>query len=991
MKSVSRRILSFVTALCLVLALMPAGLAAAGEYVYEDIQTLLPGLTLTSTQRRTDAGAADQYFTLDYTPGLTAIPITAYGDYVYGKSDINTVISWCQSQGYTVMAAVNGDFFDMDTGVPTGMLIQNGRLCVSDGAWNAVGFLSDGSVITGAPGLQMSLTDANGLVRPIYALNKVRTQRGIYLYTSDFSQTTRLTAAGVQVVLDLAPGDYLRLGQPLTGTVSQVVHGTTALTIGENQVILALSDTNTSGTTLGGIEVGQTITINAQTSDTRWHDAVFSCGGGDILLRNGELTSAATTSKAPRTVLGTRDDGSCVILVCDGRQSGLADGISLRDAALQLQAQGCTNVVNLDGGGSTIIASRLNGNQTVPVLSSPSDGSARRCANFIVFVNGGDQSLPASTVAVYPQNEVVMAGAQVELSSKSFNADYFPKTTYAEGFAVTSGGGTVDGNIFTAPDEGGTVTVGALSGTMASQDAVFTVYETPPFMSVVRQGSQTALTRLSLSPGEQVELDVLCSDGVRDIVSQDICFTFTLTGNAGTITPEGLFTAGSAPGLSGTLEVTAGEKTVSIPITVGQAPDLLEGFENGASWLASAAHLDTAVACIISQTPENARYGFGSASLTYHVPLVSLPETITYYSTSPYTLGSGANAISLMVRGSGSFALDFRLSDGSTVSVPLTLDSTTEWQYVTAQVPSGASALLGMSSHVSEASSGSLLVDQIMCHYTGAEADLTPPSIVMAAEGTVLTALITDNYPLPISSDMISLTLDGQELTFEYADTTGELTASLPDDGSLHHIVLTVYDAYFNRSMQSMSVGSVETGVYQDLTATDHWAREYAEYLCTQGVFSQDVNFYPDRAATNQEVATLISRYLGLDVTQYASTALPYADQASIADWALPHVRALYAEGIMQGTVVDGVSVFQPTAGTTRAQVMTVIGRTIERGYSYTTPAFDDFASVPYWAQDHVSLLTSLGIVSGMGGTNNVAPLDGITRGQLASIFFKLY
>ena len=46
---------------------------------------------------------------------------------------------------------------------------------------------------------------------------------------------------------------------------------------------------------------------------------------------------------------------------------------------------------------------------------------------------------------------------------------------------------------------------------------------------------------------------------------------------------------------------------------------------------------------------------------------------------------------------------------------------------------------------------------------------------------------------------------------------------------------------------------------------------------------------------------------------------------------------------------------------------------------------------MPYWAQDHVSLLTSLGIVSGMGGTNNVAPLDGITRGQLASIFFKLY
>lgn len=70
---------------------------------------------------------------------------------------------------------------------------------------------------------------------------------------------------------------------------------------------------------------------------------------------------------------------------------------------------------------------------------------------------------------------------------------------------------------------------------------------------------------------------------------------------------------------------------------------------------------------------------------------------------------------------------------------------------------------------------------------------------------------------------------------------------------------------------------------------------------------------------------------------------------------------------------------------------MTLLGRTIERGYQYATPAFDDFASVPYWAQDHISLLCSMGVVSGVGGTNNIAPLDPITRGQLASIFYNLY
>lgn len=995
MKPFFRRTLSFLTALCLVFAVLPAGLAASQEYSYENTQTLVQGLSLTTTLSRSDSGAAQQYFTLDYTPGLSAVPITAYGNQIYGKSDIYTVMNWCQNQGYTVMAAVNGDFFDMNTGVPTGMVIQNGRLCVSDGAWNAVGFLSDGTVIAGTPGLSLSLTDTNGLVRPIYALNKVRTQKGIYLYSSDFSSTTRVTAAGVQVVLDMAPGDFLQLGRPLTATVSQVVHGTQALSIGQNQLVLALSDVNTSGTTLGGLEVGQTITISAQTRDTRFHDAVFSCGGGDLLLKDGALTAAATTGKAPRTVLGVRDDGSCSILVCDGRQSGTADGISLHDAALSLQAQGCTTVVNLDGGGSTIVASRSNGQTTVPVISSPSDGSPRKCANFIVFVNGGDASKPASTLAVCPQDQPVLAGAQVELSSRGYNDDYFPKDVWADSFAVTSGGGSCSGNIFTAPMQAGTVTVGAVSGAgLASADAVFTVYDTPVTMKVVRSGSQTAVTSLSLSPGEQVSLDVLCTDGVRTIISQDSLFDFSLSGNAGTVTADGLVTAGSAPGLSGELSVSVGSKTVTIPVTVGRAPDLLEDFEGGAVWTAAATQPQSSAVCSVERAPENARYGLQSAALTYNVPASSaLPETISFRAQTPYTLGSGAGAVSLMIRGScsGSLSLDFGMSDGSVSSRTLALASDAGWQYVSAAVPSGAKTLLGLSVSVSEPSSGSLYIDQILCHYTGSEADLTPPSAELSVSDSLITALISDNYPLPLTADMITLTIDGQPADFEYDAASGALSCPLTPDGAMHHIVLSVRDAFYNRTLCSASVGTVQTSVFADLAATGHWARPYAEYLCQHGIFSADDNFYPEQKASNEMIATLLSRYLGLDTAQYADVVLPFADAADIADWALPHVRALYAEGVMKGTVVSGVSMFCPKSATTRAQVMTLIGRTIERGYLYSDPDFTDFSEVPSWARDHISLLTELGIVSGFGDQGGVAPLEHITRGQLASLFYKLY
>src|SRR5699024_2337352 len=98
-----------------------------------------------------------------------------------------------------------------------------------------------------------------------------------------------------------------------------------------------------------------------------------------------------------------------------------------------------------------------------------------------------------------------------------------------------------------------------------------------------------------------------------------------------------------------------------------------------------------------------------------------------------------------------------------------------------------------------------------------------------------------------------------------------------------------------------------------------------------------------------------------------------------------------YAEGVMKGTVVSGVSMFCPKSATTRAQVMTLIGRTIERGYLYSDPDFTDFSEVPSWARDHISLLTELGIVSGFGDQGGVAPLEHITRGQLASLFYKLY
>ena len=119
--------------LLLLLALSCVVPAFAADTAAHTVTTQLgDGLTLTQLNSLTGS-ARRQQFTLDYVPGGAVQPIVAYGDTLYGKSTVEQVVQYAQSQGYHVLAAVNSDYFSTSTGVPTGMTILEGRLVTSDG------------------------------------------------------------------------------------------------------------------------------------------------------------------------------------------------------------------------------------------------------------------------------------------------------------------------------------------------------------------------------------------------------------------------------------------------------------------------------------------------------------------------------------------------------------------------------------------------------------------------------------------------------------------------------------------------------------------------------------------------------------------------------------------------------------------------------------------------------------------------------------------
>lgn len=94
---------------------------------------------------------------------------------------------------------------------------------------------------------------------------------------------------------------------------------------------------------------------------------------GPMLLRQGEMVPqrddrSFVTKRHNRTALGIRPDGTTVILVADGRFKHCAEGLSLTELERVMRWLGCSDAINLDGGGSSTMYIKDSG-----VVNYPSD------------------------------------------------------------------------------------------------------------------------------------------------------------------------------------------------------------------------------------------------------------------------------------------------------------------------------------------------------------------------------------------------------------------------------------------------------------------------------------------------------------------------------------------------------------------------------------------------------------------------------------------
>ena len=96
-----------------------------------------------------------------------------------------------------------------------------------------------------------------------------------------------------------------------------------------------------------------------------------------LIIHSQIIPDSSESEFNPRTALGFDDNGKWLLLVVvDGRQPGYSEGVTLYELSIIMQERGCTESINLDGGGSSIMLIRDPENM-VETVNRPSDGKPR--------------------------------------------------------------------------------------------------------------------------------------------------------------------------------------------------------------------------------------------------------------------------------------------------------------------------------------------------------------------------------------------------------------------------------------------------------------------------------------------------------------------------------------------------------------------------------------------------------------------------------------
>lgn len=571
------------------LALSSIPASAAGTVsrteLYTNRRELFDGLYFTNTVYSNASRKRVEEYTLEVMPGGQVYPIVLAKDRVHDPMDVNAMTAWAESQGLNVHAAINADFFYESNGYPLGGVIQDGRYISSLNGESLLCFTDDGAFFCEKPQILLTLENHGGgdsgssnagKTIEVEHLNKVRTPTGgLFLYTSAYdSSSTCTTRPGWGVRFRILSGDVTVDGSVELEVVDVVPQGVNYDLDDSHIVLTAPADNPKYAEYYSNFSVGDTVTLTTAASDPRLTDVRWACGCGDLLADGGKLTDKAGWDRDliginPRTCVGIKPDGSIVARVVDGRRGDYSNGALLEDVAADLVAMGCQSVVNLDGGGSSVMSVRLPGSDRCAIVNKPS-GKPRNCGDYILFVSDAKPDGVASVLHLEEDGAFVLTGSTMPVNIAATDSAGMP-VEFTGSFFADCDLGTLDEGLYTAGDRAGVDGLRLYAYTsLAEGRGNIHVIDRLDTLTVVDAATGQAPALSELEVGDEIQLSVSGTYLTRDVAISTASVSFSASEGLGEITPDGLFTFTGEPGMEGEITVSAGG--VEVPLSVRSRP-----------------------------------------------------------------------------------------------------------------------------------------------------------------------------------------------------------------------------------------------------------------------------------------------------------------------------------------------------------------------------------------------------------------------------------
>ena len=319
----------------------------------------MPGVTYTKRVQFTPHGPVVlNVVTAPKPGGLYSLSPVLSNDALVNREKLTDMQKRLSATATTV--GVNGDYFNVNDGRPSGVLIRNGTLeHPSEPDRTSIGIGTDGAL---HPDRVTTLGFWRGTgPRLRIGLNDPPNENGYSLFTRAYGATTPVNDNAAEVVFQQFP--TVTPNRDLVGVVTSAVSPSRGRTpIPAGGAVLQASGSNAFGLAASA-PVGSPITVR-YTLNPSWDGIVGAVGGGPLIVADGKavfrageaFTSAQLSPHDPRTAVGQRADGKILLVAVDGSQPGYSVGMTNFDLALAMAQLGAVTASALDSGPSTAMA-----------------------------------------------------------------------------------------------------------------------------------------------------------------------------------------------------------------------------------------------------------------------------------------------------------------------------------------------------------------------------------------------------------------------------------------------------------------------------------------------------------------------------------------------------------------------------------------------------------------------------------------------------------